>query len=501
VRVSDPRIERDTELDTKIMRGSAWAVLGYGGANVLSLVTTLVLTRLLVPADFGLVALTLALLAIAYLAQESGLGAALVVHRGDLRPAAASAAIFSPVVAIALYAVAFVAAPAMGHVFDEPRLTDVLRVMALVLVIRGFSIMPMALLQREMRFGRLTTIELAGGVAQLTTAVSLALADAGVWSLVGGHLAFAAAQTVFAWWFSPLRPSPREARREALRELTRYGRHVGLANLINYGNKSSEGLVVGRVLGTTELGFYTIASRLASLPVQEIGVVLGRGVFAALARVRDDADAFRRIWLDNVQRLALLSMPATIGIVLVAEPLVIALLGETWRPAIPALQILALNGLVRTFSATSGEVFQALHRPQLRVLGESTHLVLVIPGLIVGSHVHGIEGAAVAVVLVNVVVGLPIVAGLMHLLGVSVRVLGGVILRPAIGWTVLTVTLLALRPLVAGLPAGLELAALVGAGMAVYALAVALFARDVVVTMWLSLRGAPMSERPPAASA
>jgi O-antigen/teichoic acid export membrane protein len=498
---SDPQLERDDELDTKIMRGSAWAVLGYGGTNALSLVTTIVLARLLVPADFGLVALALAVLAVAYLAQESGLGAALVVHRGDLRPAAASAMVFSPVVASGLYAAAFVLAPVLADIFDEPRLTDVLRVMALVLVIRGFSIMPIALLQRAMRFGPITAIELAGGVAQLVTAVTLAVAGAGVWSLVAGHLAFAGAQTFLAWCLSPLRPSPWEARRETLRELMRYGRHVGLANIINYGNKSAEGLIVGRALGAAALGFYTIAVRLASLPVQVIGNVLGRGVFAALAQVRENPPAFRRIWLDNVQRVALLGIPSTIGLFLVAEPLVIALLGETWQPAVTALQILALNGVVRTFSATSGEVFQALHRPQLRVIAETAHFVLVVPALIVAARWHGIEGAAAAVVLVNVAIGVPVVVGVMRLLGATARDLGAVVLRPAVGWVLLTITLLALRPLVDGLPAGLELIALVTAEAAVYAVAVALFARDVVVTMWLSLRGAQPSQRPPAASA
>jgi hypothetical protein len=146
--VSDPQLDT-VELDTKIMRSSAWAVLGYGGTHALSLVATIVLARLLVPADFGLVALSTAVLAVAYLAQESGLGAALVVHRGDLRPAAASAAIFSPLVAFGLYVAAFVASPFLADVFNEPRLSEVLRVTALVLIIRGFTIMPLALLQRR----------------------------------------------------------------------------------------------------------------------------------------------------------------------------------------------------------------------------------------------------------------------------------------------------------------------------------------------------------------
>jgi O-antigen/teichoic acid export membrane protein len=487
---ADPK--RD-DLDTKIMRSSAWAVLGYGGTQALSFLTLIVLARLLAPDQFGVVALALAILAIAQVAQESGLGAALIVHRGDLRRAAASVSVCSPLIACGLYLVCFGAAPVFAGIFDEPQLTGVLRVMALVLVFRGFTIMPLSLLQRDMHFRPITVIELCGGIAQAGTAIALGLSGAGVWSLVFGQLALGFAQLVSAWCFTPLRPSPFEARLETLRGLMRFGRHVGIANLINYGNANAEGIVVGRVLGATALGYYTIASRHATMPVNVIGHVLGRGVFPALSRVQDDMVRFRRIWLENVQRLALLSTPAAIGLALVAEPFVVTVLGDDWRPAIVPLQILALNGIVRTFSATAGEVFQALHKPKLRVYSECAYLALIVPAVAVGAYSHGLEGAAVAVVLVNVAFGISLLAGLVRLLDVPVRELADALLRPAAGWALLAASLLILRPLVDELSPGFALIALVSAGSLVYAVVVALFARSIVLTMWLSLRGARTS--------
>jgi O-antigen/teichoic acid export membrane protein len=229
------------------------------------------------------------------------------------------------------------------------------------------------------------------------------------------------------------------------------------------------------------------------MPVNVVGHILGRGVFPALSRVQDDPVRFRRIWLENVQRLALLSTPAAIGLALVAEPFVITFLGEKWRPAIVPLQILALNGVVRTFSATAGEVFQALHKPKLRVYVECIYLALIVPGVAIGAHSGGVEGAAAAVVLVNVAFGIALLGGMMRLLHVPAREFADAILRPAAGWALLAASLLLLRPLVDELSSGLALIALVGVGAAVYALVVALFARNILVTMWLGLRGARVS--------
>jgi len=340
-----------------------------------------------------------------------------------------------------------------------------------------------------MRFGPITTIELGAGVAQAATAIGLALAGAGVWSLVGGQLAFGAAKVVLSWWFSPLRPSPIEARLETLRELMRYGRHVGVANLINYGNANSQGIVVGRVLGATPLGYYAIASRLAYMPVSVVGNVVGRGVFAALSRVGDDPARFRQIWLENIQRLALLAVPAGIALALVADPLVVTLLGETWEQAIRPLQLLALSSVVASFSGTSGEVFQALHRPQLRVAGETVYLALIVPALIAGAHWRGIVGAAAAVLVVRGVVGIGLVVFILRLLGVRLQDLGHAVLRPALGWALMVASMLAVYPIVDEQSAAVALIGLVGVGAGVYGLMVTLFARDLVVTMWVNLRG------------
>ena len=362
--------------------------------------------------------------------------------------------------------------------------------MALVLVLRGFAVAPGALLRRQMRFGAFTAREFGAAVAQAVVAITLAQLGAGVWSLVAGQLALAATSTLLAWALIPIRPSPREARWATLRELSGYGRHVALANVVNYASTNARGIVVGRVLGAAALGYFSVAARMASIPVQVVGNILRRGMFPALARVADDPARFRQLWLDNVQRLALLSTPAGVGLALVAQPFVIVVLGEQWQPAIGVLQLLALNGLVTTYAATGGEVFQGMGRPRLHWISEIAYLILIVPALIIGATRWGLVGVAAAVLLVNSCFGVCLVAFMARLLDVRLKEFAHALARPALGWAAMACSMLLVRAVVAERSAAVELVAMSAIGAAVYVLVVWLFARDLVLTMWVNLRGA-----------
>jgi PST family polysaccharide transporter len=221
-----------------------------------------------------------------------------------------------------------------------------------------------------------------------------------------------------------------------------------------------------------------------------VGNILGRGVFAAFSQVQDDIPAFRRVWLDNIQRIALLAVPTLIATVLLAEPIVVTLLGEKWRPVIVPLQILALGGLARAFSATSGEVFQAEGRPHRRLWIEGFRLVVMTPMIVVGAHVGEIEGVAAAVALSDALVAAPALLLVTRSLDVRARDLAMAVARPAVGWLVLAIVLAIARPLSDGLSPALALVTLVAVGAAAYVATISLVARDLVRTMWVSLRGA-----------
>jgi len=178
-----------SEVDRKLVRGSAWLALSYGGSQIVSLVIAAIIAHFVTPSAFGLVALaSVAIVALTTL-QESGLGLAVIQRRTDVERAAGTAFVYTGTAGVVLYGAAFGLAPLLAHVFSQPRLTDVLRVLALVLVIRGLGLVPGALIERDLVFARRARGELGGAAAQALVAVPLAFSGFGVWSLVAGQLA------------------------------------------------------------------------------------------------------------------------------------------------------------------------------------------------------------------------------------------------------------------------------------------------------------------------
>ena len=160
-----------SELDRKLVRGSAWLALSFGGSQIVSFVVAAILARFVTPSAFGLVALaSVAIFALTML-QESGLGLAVIHRRTDVEAAAGTAFVFTVVSGIVLYGVAFAVAPFLAHVFSDPRLTDVVRVLALVLIVRALGIVPGTLIERELVFARRAKGELGGAFVQAAVAI------------------------------------------------------------------------------------------------------------------------------------------------------------------------------------------------------------------------------------------------------------------------------------------------------------------------------------------
>ena len=471
-------LERDVERET--VRGSAWVALSHGGHTVLWMVTLFVLAHILDPEAFGITSIAGTLLLVVGYVQQGGVAAALVQRRGDLREAAASALCFTLVTGALFYAAAFVLAPTAASFFGSPELANVMRVLAVAVAIRSVAWIGVALLERDLRFRRAASGEIAGAVVEMGVAIAFAVGGAGVWSIVYGQLAGAAVQVVVTWALVTTWPSLRDVSLPVMRELFGFGKYVSAGHLLVFFTASVDNLFVGRILGAHALGFYALAYRLAAIPGAVLGVVAERVSLPAYSLLHGDRGAFGRAFLTNVQRLSLLTLPLGVSMIVAADEIVLGLLGERWEPAVEPLRLLAVFGMLESLAGTTAAVFLAVGRPQLQPLTTLLGLAVLVPMLWLLTPRYGTTGAAGAMV-----AGLTPVAGIRvalaaRIVGVGLADLVRAFTPPAVCALLLAGALLGLTAATAELGHAAALAVLAVGGVVSYALAARLFARSVL---------------------
>ncbi len=490
---SEPRQGQafDRELSRRIVRGSAWVGLGYGGRQILAFASTLVLVRLLDPKAFGTVAVGMSLLAIVSQIQESGLGSALVYQRHrDTTEAASSVFVFAASAGFALTAVTVALAPLYTRLLNVPEAAEFLQVLALLLTVRGLSVVPGAMLERELDFRSRTRAELAGAIVQVTVAIACAVAGLGAWSLVAGLLSGAAAQSTVLWLRAAWHPSLRAASWSTLRELLRYGRFVSGANMMVIVNGNLDTVVVARLLGTASLGAYNLAWRLAALPVTFLGAIVGRVMFSVYSRLQHDLDAVRAAYVQNLQRGVLFGLPLTATLGIAAEPIVLGLLGPEWHAAIGPLRVLSILCFVRLLIAPSGDLFRGIGRPHLTMIAAIAFFVVALPAVLVLVRWLGLTGAALGMVTGSMASGAVLLTSTFRVLSLRPSELARALARPIACGTIVAAALCGLVPLTTDLSAIGALVVVVVVGAAIYVAAVGLLARSIVTPIVADLRRA-----------
>lgn len=482
------------DLDRRIVRGTAWVALSYGGGQILSFAVLAVLANLLTPADFGLVSLASIVVVVMTYLQESGLGMAVIRQRDDLDRAAATMFSYMVTGSVVLYLATFVSAPLLARWFDQPDLTAVMRVLAILLVIRAIGSTAGALLERDLAFRSRAKGELTGAVVQAAVAIPLAFAGLGVWSLVAGQLASATASTSIFWILAPFRPNPRLASWSQLRSLVGYGRHITIGNVLGLVNSTVDSAVIGKLLGTTALGYYAVAWRVANVPALGVGYIVGRVMFPAYATIRDDLPAFRRVFVMNVQRVALASLPLALGMLICADPIIIGLLGEQWRPAVAPLRILAVFGLVRSFAGTSGAVFQAAGRPQLVYQLGLWHSAVLYSGLFALTPPFGVEGVAGAMAIAACCSFVPAWAFALRILQLSLRELLSAATRPLACALITAGVLVVISGATRSLDPSTQLVLLVVGGLAAYGITLMTIGRTELRSITTAFRSRSVTE-------
>lgn len=383
--------------------GVFWVGLSAAANSLFAMLIKYVLVRMLLPAQFGLVAMAGLAIDLLQMFREMGFSSALIYRKGDVHKAADTMFTTVMVIAVLLFVLAFLCAPLVAAFFRAPELTAVLRVLALNILISAFGEVQFSLLAKNLAFRERLLPDLVPTVVYGVVAIGLALMNMGVWSLVIAKVVDSFLTSLLAWVVVPWwRPRLRFDRQEA-RELLGYGKHIVGSSVLVFLITNLDNTFVGRVLGQEQLGYYGTAYTQANLPAKQISSVIGQVLFPTYSQIQDDRAFMHRAFFRTLHYVALLVTPLTVAMIAFASPFINMVYGVTWAPTILPLQILAVYGLLRALAVNMGSVFRAAGKPHWLTYIAVWRLAVMGIFLYPATRYYGIVGVSVLSSAVSVV--------------------------------------------------------------------------------------------------
>lgn len=322
--------------------------LGFA-ANVL-------LIRLLAPSDFGLIAMVSTCLALITLIQDLGLNQA-TIQREHVSQRQMSALFWLAAGFSAALAIVFaVSAPAIAWFFRDARVEGLVLAFAGLIVLTGLQSQQIAFMTRHLRFKALAVVEVMMATANALVGVTLAWVTGSYWALFAASAASTLSGLVASWIISGWRPV-RPSFDGQFREIFLFGSGVSGFNIVNYFARNADNLLIGRVYGSEELGYYDRAYKLLLFPIQQIQGPLGRVMLPLLSRLQNEPERYRKAYVECITLMMLASHPGLVFLIVFAEDVFLMLFGPHWLPAAPIFQWLGVCGLQQVMTSTVGWLY------------------------------------------------------------------------------------------------------------------------------------------------
>ncbi len=432
-------------LRAKAITGIKWLSVVQIAKNVLRVVSTVILARLLSPDDFGLMGM--AVVFTAFVSVFSGVGiSAAIIQRKEISDAALYSA-FWVNMGLGLFFGALVisSAPLVAGFYQEARLTPLLMILGLVFIFAPLSSIHGVLLQKSLRFSTLAVIDVTAMSIGIVLGIGAAVLGAGVWSLVINTVSMSLASVILLWVLSSWRPSFTFAWSE-LRPMVNYSLNLTGFNLVNYFSRNADDILVGRYLGAQALGYYGFAYNVMLYPLQNISHVITRVMFPVLSQIQDDDDRFRNIYVKATVTTSLVTFPMMCGLLVVAEPLVLVVLGPKWEPIVPLMMILAPVGAIQSVGALVGNIYQAKGRTDIIFRWGIFAGFVYVPSFIIGLQ-WGIVGVASCYAIAGLMLHYPSWRIAFRLIDLPVGRMYAALARPAAAALTMLLILVVLKSL------------------------------------------------------
>ena len=382
------------DLKGRSVRGGVLTVTSQGIQFLTQSTATVMLARLLTPADFGLVAMVTAITSFGQAFADLGLSEA-TIQCEELVPNQVSTLFWMNVaIGAALMLLTAILAPVLAWFYREPRLIDITLLLSITFLIGGLRVQHDALLRRQMRYSSLMIRDVVSSILAVFVSVTMAWRGTGYWALIALPLTLNLIQMALSWLM--VRWVPGLPRRDAkVRSLVTFGGNVAASYLLDNISQNVDNVLIGWYWGPGLLGIYSRAYNLSMLPVRQLGISAQNVAVPAFSRVQSDPERFARYYLRVINLMMWISAPIFGFLFVAAEPVIVLVLGSKWREAAPVFQILAMAGLAQQLRYTL--IWPLVSCGDSKRLFKLSLIIspVMVAGFVIGLPI-GIKGVALA---------------------------------------------------------------------------------------------------------
>ncbi|ALS97658.1 lipopolysaccharide biosynthesis protein [Lacimicrobium alkaliphilum] len=425
---------QNTKVHSKVYTGSAFMLVTRVGVKSIGLVSSIVLARLLVPEDFGLVAIAMAIYAFIELFGALGLGTVLIQSQSNDRDDYNTAWTFKVLFGLVSAAAMALAAPHVAVFYADPRLENVIYVIALASILSGAANIGVVNFQKDMDFRKELKYQLVPKIISFVITLTLAFIYRNYWALVIGMVSNQLIILLFSYWMHSFRP---RFGLKSFNKLFSFSRWLLLNNVLFYLNDRLSQLIVGKMLTPTAVGLYAMGKEIAQLPTMEMAKPINKATFPVYSRFKNNFTELRKAYLNTVALTASITMPAALGIALIAPLFVEVVLGDKWLPAAPLIQLLALSSMLTSLTVNNGYIYMACGKPNIMFLINLIRTAMFFAFFIPLLDLNGIVGIGQARLVTTLIMLFGAQAAVVLFLKLQVLPLLAVFLRPTLACMVM----------------------------------------------------------------
>ena len=377
--------------------GIVWASLQKYSQMIIQFISGIILARLLTPYDYGCIGMLSIFMVLAEAFIEGGFGSALIQKKRPTQEDYSTIFWWNIGMALIMYAVIYLCAPAIARFYKIPLLNPVLRVEGLLLFIYAFNIVQQTQLRKNLNFKVLSIVTITSSLIAFSVTIYMAYKGFGVWALVTQYLLLAAIPAIVYWFFIKWRPILAFSKK-SFKELFGFGFYMFLTHIINQFSSKFQGLLIGKFYNADIMGYYSKAEKTEQLASQSISSIMTQVTYPLYAEVQDDKAALSSMIKRLTMTLAYITFPLMFILLLCAKPLFVILYSERWLSSVPYFQVLCIAGLAGCLQAVNYQAIAAIGKSKLMFWWTMVKRAVGIGAIVLGLIFWGMKGLLIGVI-------------------------------------------------------------------------------------------------------